>query len=82
MFVERCRTRNPVVVASRSGLVLLEVDGPLELLERFGIELPETVCVRSARGWHFWFTPPPGEGADEGADLHRRRRGLARTAIS
>jgi hypothetical protein len=60
LFVERCRTRNPVVVASRSGLVLLEVDGPLELLEQFGIELPRTVCVRSARGWHFWFEPPPG----------------------
>lgn len=61
VFVERCRTRNPIVVASRSGLVLLEVDGPLELLERFGIALPETVCVRSARGWHFWFTPPEGK---------------------
>ena len=61
MFVERCRVRNPIVVASRSRLVLLEVDGPLELLERFGIELPETVCVRSARGWHFWFAPPPGK---------------------
>jgi hypothetical protein len=62
LFVERCRTRNPVVVASRSGLVLVEVDGALELLERFGIVLPETICVRSRRGWHFWFRPPEGRG--------------------
>jgi Bifunctional DNA primase/polymerase, N-terminal len=61
LFVRRCRTRNPVVVASRSNLVLLEVDGPLELLERHGIELPETLTVRSARGWHFYFVPPSGE---------------------
>jgi hypothetical protein len=60
-FVQRCRTRNPVVVASKSGLVLLEVDGPLELLERFGISIPETVVVRSMRGWHFWMTPPDGK---------------------
>lgn len=60
MFVERCRRRNPVVVASRSNLVLLEVDGPLELLERFGVALPVTVTVRSARGWHFYFRPPSG----------------------
>jgi hypothetical protein len=61
LFVERCRTRNPIVVASCSNLVLLEIDGPLELLGRFGIVLPATVCVRSARGWHFWFRPPPGK---------------------
>jgi hypothetical protein len=61
LFVERCRTRNPIVVASCSKLVLLEVDGPLELLERFGIALPVTVCVKSARGWHFWFKPSPGK---------------------
>ena len=58
VFVEQCRTRNPVVVASKSNLVLVDVDGPLELLERFGLELPVTVSVRSARGWHFWLTPP------------------------
>jgi hypothetical protein len=63
LFVERCRRRNPVVVASRSNLVLLEVDGPLELLERHGIELPQTITVRSARGWHFYFSPPPGEAS-------------------
>jgi hypothetical protein len=40
--------------------VLLEVDGPLELLPRFGVALPVTVTVRSARGWHFYFRPPPG----------------------
>jgi hypothetical protein len=61
LFVEQCRTRNPIVVASCSNLVLVEIDGPLELLERFGIVLPETVCVRSARGWHFWLRPPPGK---------------------
>jgi hypothetical protein len=61
LFVEGCRTCNPIVVASCSNLVLLEIDGSLELLERFGIVLSETVCVRSARGWHFWYRPPPGK---------------------
>jgi Bifunctional DNA primase/polymerase, N-terminal len=60
LFVERCRLYNPAVVASRSNLVLFEVDGPLELLERLGIALPATVTVRSARGWHFYFRPEPG----------------------
>src|SRR5262245_33167226 len=42
-YVEQCRTRNPLVVASKSGLVLVEVDGDAELLDRFGIVLPKTV---------------------------------------
>jgi hypothetical protein len=50
------------VVASRSGLVLVESDdGPLdELAAGHGIELPETVRVRSARGEHAYYRPPDG----------------------
>jgi Bifunctional DNA primase/polymerase, N-terminal/Primase C terminal 1 (PriCT-1) len=62
LFVGRCRTRNPVVVASRSGLVLVESDGEEdELLARHGIPpLPVTVSVRSRRGVHRYFRPPEG----------------------
>jgi Bifunctional DNA primase/polymerase, N-terminal len=60
LYVEQCRTRNPVVTASGSGLVLLEVDGEPELLDRFGLVLPETVKVASRRGQHHYFRPPEG----------------------
>jgi hypothetical protein len=60
LYVEQCRTRNPVVTASGSGLVLLEVDGEPELLDRFGLVLPETVRVASRRGQHHYFRPPEG----------------------
>jgi hypothetical protein len=60
LYVERCRTRNPIVTASGSGLVLLEVDGEPDLLEQFGIDLPETVQVASRRGLHFYLHPSEG----------------------
>lgn len=61
-FAERARRRNPAVVASRSGLVLVEADGDLdELLRLHGLPpLPATVRVRSRRGWHAYYRPPPG----------------------
>lgn len=60
-YLTRCRTRNPAVVASASGLVLLEADGDLgELCARYGVELPDTVGVRSRRGSHRYFRPPAG----------------------
>jgi hypothetical protein len=60
-FRERARKRNPVVVASASGLVLVEFDGPArELLARHSlpVQLPPTICVRSRRGVHLYFKPP------------------------
>ena len=59
-FKRRARARNPAVVASRSGLVLVENDGGEELLDRFGISLPPTVAVRSFRGVHRYYRPPEG----------------------
>jgi AAA domain/Bifunctional DNA primase/polymerase, N-terminal len=60
-FLMRARKRNPAVVLGASGLVGLEADGDLrELCERFGIRLPPTVGVRSRRGSHRYFRPPPG----------------------
>jgi hypothetical protein len=59
-FKTRARVRNPAVVASASGLVLVELDGPDELLTRFGINLPATVTVVSRRGRHRYYYPPPG----------------------
>ncbi len=58
-FAKRARTRNPAVVASASGLVLIENDGGEELLDRFGLApLPLTVVVRSRRGLHRYYRPP------------------------
>jgi replicative DNA helicase len=61
-FKTRARRRNPAVVASASGLVLMEADGDLEkLLARHGVPiLPPTLTVRSRRGRHLYFRPPPG----------------------
>jgi Protein of unknown function (DUF3987)/Bifunctional DNA primase/polymerase, N-terminal/Primase C terminal 1 (PriCT-1) len=60
-YRSRCRARNPAVVASASGLVLLELDGPDELLDTFGIAtLPATVEVQSRRGKHRYLRPPAG----------------------
>ena len=44
LFAVRCRTRNPVCVASRSGLLLIDVDGVDSLLD--GLGLPETLTCR------------------------------------
>jgi Bifunctional DNA primase/polymerase, N-terminal len=62
-FLRRARKRNPAVVASASGLVLVESDdGPLdELVALHGLSpLPSTVRVRSRRGEHAYFRPPDG----------------------
>jgi AAA domain/Bifunctional DNA primase/polymerase, N-terminal len=60
LFKERCRLRNPVVAAVASGLVLIDVDGPDELLETVRIELPLTVTARSRRGLHRYYRPDEG----------------------
>jgi hypothetical protein len=76
-FPTAARKRNPAVVASRSGLVLVEVDldvaddvyPPLDevearvaaLMRRLGLRFPSTVIVRSRRGLHFYLRPPAGE---------------------
>jgi hypothetical protein len=75
-FAERARRRNPAVVASRSRLVLVELDLAVPgdviptlaevqaragaLLGRLGIALPSTVVVQSRRGLHFYFKPDAG----------------------
>jgi AAA domain/Bifunctional DNA primase/polymerase, N-terminal/Primase C terminal 1 (PriCT-1) len=61
-FAGRARTRNPAVVASASGLVLVEADGEMDaILRAHGLpDLPPTVRVRSRRGWHAYFRPPTG----------------------
>jgi hypothetical protein len=61
-FKTRARKRNPLVVASRSGLVLLEFDGGLaELCARYELwDLPGTVQVQSRRGLHLYYRPPAG----------------------
>jgi hypothetical protein len=61
-FQTRARKRNPAVALGASGLVGLEADGDLEELRtRYRIPaLPATVGVRSRRGAHRYFRPPPG----------------------
>jgi Bifunctional DNA primase/polymerase, N-terminal len=61
-FRTRARRRNPLVVASRSDLVLLEFDGDLtELSAKYGLwDLPGTVQVQSRRGQHLYYRPPAG----------------------
>jgi hypothetical protein len=59
-FKARARSRNACVVASASNLVLVEVDGPEELLGKFDLELPETVTVVSKRGRHRYYKPANG----------------------
>jgi hypothetical protein len=61
-FRERARKRNPVVVASRSNLVLIEFDGDLvELSTKYRLwDLPATVQVQSRRGRHLYYRPPAG----------------------
>ena len=75
-FTTRARKRNPAVVASASGLVLVEADlevaddayPALEevqtrvagLMRRLELRFPPTVIVRSRRGLHFYLRPPDG----------------------
>jgi hypothetical protein len=62
-YVQRCRRKNPVVVASASGLVLVESDdgGIDELAEKHALPpLPRSVRVRSRRGEHAYYRPPDG----------------------
>ena len=75
--------RNPVVVASRSNLVLVEFDGDfIELAARYGLwALPGgTVRVRSRRGLHLYYRPPAGCAPMKiqvaASGYHRRRRRL------
>jgi hypothetical protein len=61
-FKTRARKRNPLVVASRSNLVLIEFDGDLvELCAEYGLwDLPATVQVQSRRGRHLYYRLPAG----------------------
>lgn len=75
-FVNKARRRNPAVVASKSNLVIVEIDldvpddayPPLkevivrvgELTRRLGLRLPLTVTVHSRRGLHLYFKPQAG----------------------
>src|SRR4051794_39471501 len=62
-FSRRCRNRNPAVVASASGLVLVDADGGLvgEMTERLGLpRLPITLGAISRRGSHAYLRPPTG----------------------
>jgi AAA domain/Bifunctional DNA primase/polymerase, N-terminal/Primase C terminal 1 (PriCT-1) len=58
----RARARNPAVPAVANNLVLGEADGDLDaLLKRFWLPpLPPTLTVRSRRGRHSYWRPPPG----------------------
>jgi hypothetical protein len=62
-FKTRARKRNPLVVASRSNLVLVEFDGDLaELCAKYGLwDLPGTVQVQSRRGRHLYYRPPASQ---------------------
>jgi hypothetical protein len=75
-FTKRARTRNPVVAAGASGLVIVEVDLDVRddaypprnevqarvaaLLNRLELRFPRSVVVRSRRGLHFYLRPPNG----------------------
>jgi hypothetical protein len=78
-FITAARKRNPAVVASRSGLLLVEADldvddsaypsldevkaGVGALMRRLKLRFPSTVIVRSRRGLHFYLKPPAGAAA-------------------
>jgi AAA domain/Bifunctional DNA primase/polymerase, N-terminal/Primase C terminal 1 (PriCT-1) len=57
-FKVRCRTRNPIVTAMASNLILIEIDGDDTLADEYG--LPETVSARSRRGLHRYYRPAEG----------------------
>jgi hypothetical protein len=51
-----------IVTGAFSGIVAVDIDGPLEaglaLLEENGIKVADSTTIRSARGWHLWFRHP------------------------
>ena len=75
-FIDRARRRNPAVPAAANGLVIVEADLNVPgdahpaldetrlrvsaLTGRLKLVFPRTVIVRSRRGLHFYFKPPPG----------------------
>lgn len=55
--------RNIGIACGPSGLVVLdedELDALARLATELGQTLPRTYRVRTRRGWHYYFTPPPG----------------------
>jgi putative DNA primase/helicase len=56
-FAQRLRTRNPVLVARTSKLILVDADGPDELAAFEKLEAPPTLTVVSSTPdrKHFWF---------------------------
>lgn len=79
--------RDPVnvgIAAKGSGLVILDDDagdGMIRLCEAYGQSVPVTYRVRTAKGWHWYFTAPehveignaPGLLADFGFDVRGGR---------